>query len=60
MDTTRPAAKHYGWDSEMPRCLSARKKLQEHQLNMALIQVAKERRPLTASEEDSNQDARHS
>lgn len=31
VDTPRPAAKHYGQDSEMPRCLSARKKLREHQ-----------------------------
>lgn len=29
-------------------------------LNMALIQVAKEKRPLTANEEDSHRDARHS
>lgn len=29
-------------------------------LNMALIQVAKEKRPLTAKEEDAHRDARHS
>lgn len=48
------------WDSDIPRCLSARKKLREHQTALGTDSSGERKRPLTASKEDTHRDARHS